>query len=717
MMRWSIETYQEFELLAKSEAYGPVTLKQHLLDVADAIVPLAKHFGKDVELCKKGALLHDIGKAHPVYQAFVHGYQEGFGFNQTLPNRHEISSLAFLPLFPKNEWEPLTEMIIAHHKSIEGDRRKRGIIDILNEEGPAGLFESHLEDWEVWSERALRLLDELGIKTRAIPKKEAQEAIEWVYKYCEELGDGWSEWKGILMASDHMASALGKELKPYLKHFFKTPEYVEMHPPSELFPLSMKSTGDERPHTLVVAPTGAGKTEFLLNRCKGRTFYMLPFQASIDAMYKRIKEMVPDETDVRLLHAASRLVTKDENNSEQEVQLQPFVGSSVKVLTPHQTSSIIFGTMGFEATLMDLKGCDVILDEIHTYQAESQAMVMEMVKVLIEQNCRIHVGTATMPSALYDKLLEILGGADTTYEVCLTDDELATYDRHIIYKNENINELFDIIKTAFEKKEKVLIVCNIVADAQETYRMLNSMFPDIPSMLIHSRFRRKDRREREEQLKNEFNGQDGPCYVVSTQVVEVSLDISFDRMITQAAPLDALIQRFGRINRRRKKPENQTLRPIHILQPQGHTLPYKKEIVKKSFELLPDGNVLKTTEIQSLIDEVYPEIDIQKISGYLKWSGDQFQMKKLRHISEPILMKYLEIDSASAILKQDLEAYKKANWEERQWLEIPVNEKSMYKIRDRLQRLERVGSEPYVMNEQCDYENVGLELKEPSNFI
>lgn len=717
MMRWCIDTYLELELLAKSEAYGLVTLKQHLTDVAEAIVPLAKHFGKHVELSKKGALLHDIGKAHPVYQAFVHDYKEGFGFNQSLPNRHEISSLAFLPLFPPDEWEPLTEMIVAHHKSVEGDHRKRGIIDILNQQGPAGLFESHLEDWEIWSERALKLLNELGIETRSIPEKEAEEAIEWVYEYCEELGDDWSEWKGLLMASDHMASALGQELKPYLKRFFKTPEYADVYPPSELFPLSMKTTEDERPHTLVVAPTGAGKTEFLLNRCKGRTFYMLPFQASINAMFKRIKEIVPEETDVRLLHAASRLVAKDENNSKQEVQLQPFVGSSVKVLTPHQTSSIIFGTMGFEATLMDLKGCDVILDEIHTYQAESQAMVMEIVKVLIKQNCRIHIGTATMPKALYNELLKILGDTKTTYEVSLTDDELATYDRHIIHKNENIDELFDTIKTAFEENEKVLIVCNIVADAQETYRMLNSMFPDIPSMLIHSRFRRKDRREREEHLKNEFDEKAGPCFVVSTQVVEVSLDISFDRMITQAAPLDALIQRFGRINRRRKKPENRTLRPIHILQPKEHTLPYKKEIVEKSFELFADEEALQTTEIQSLVDQVYPEIDIQKITGYLKWKSNQFQMKKLRHISKPVLMKYLEIDSASAILEQDLETYKEANWEERQWLEIPVNEKSMYRIRERVQILERVGSEPYVMTEQYDYENVGLELKEPSNFI
>lgn len=714
MRRWTIDTYQKLELLAKSALYDSVTLKQHLLDVANTIVPLSKHFGKDPELCRKGALLHDIGKAHPVYQSFVHDFREGNPRNQDLPHRHELSSLAFLPLFPKNEWIPLTEMIVAHHKSIEGDSSNRGIIDILNREGPYGLFEAHLQDWASWSPRALHLLNDLGFSTRPIQEQEAEKALKWVYEYCEELDDGWSQWKGLLIASDHMASALGDEINIYLDRFFKVPEYINMYQPSKLFPLSQKTTGDERPHTLVVAPTGAGKTEFLLNRCRGRTFYMLPFQASINAMYKRIKDIVPEGTDVRFLHSASKLVDDEDKD---EVQLQPFVGSSVKVLTPHQVSSIIFGTKGFEAALLDLQDCDVILDEIHTYQKESQAMVVELVKVLIRQNCRVHIGTATMPSALYNELFKILGGIESTYQVQLTDDELDTYDRHIIYKHGDLDSLFHTIDEALENGEKLLVVSNIVSDAQETFRLLKSQFPEIPSMLIHSRFRRKDRREREVLLKKKFDEKAGPCFVVSTQVVEVSLDISFDRMITQAAPFDALIQRFGRVNRIRVEPEQRTVRPIHVLQPKEFTLPYKKEIVNKSFDLLPNGEVLKAREIQDLIDQVYPEVDIQEIGGYVKWDGDQFRMKKLRHITEPILMKYLEIDSASAILEEDLEQYEQANWKERQWLEIPVNEKSMYRVRDRVLRLENVGSEPYIMTEQYDYDNVGLELKEPSNFI
>ncbi|MFX5991153.1 hypothetical protein ABTF02_18130, partial [Acinetobacter baumannii] len=76
---------------------------------------------------------------------------------------------------------------------------------------------------------------------------------------------------------------------------------------SDIFPLSQISTENSRKHTLVVASTGAGKTDFLLRRSKGRVFYTLPYQASINSMWERIKSVVPNK-DIRLLHATSRIV-------------------------------------------------------------------------------------------------------------------------------------------------------------------------------------------------------------------------------------------------------------------------------------------------------------------------------------------------------------------------------------------------------------------------
>ncbi|MFK5047942.1 hypothetical protein ACI4CD_29975, partial [Klebsiella pneumoniae] len=73
-------------------------------------------------------------------------------------------------------------------------------------------------------------------------------------------------------------------------------------------------------------------------------FYTLPYQASINSMWERIKSVVPNK-DIRLLHATSRIVTK--NNIDEQI-LQPLAGSAVKILTPHQLAAIIFGTSGFE---------------------------------------------------------------------------------------------------------------------------------------------------------------------------------------------------------------------------------------------------------------------------------------------------------------------------------------------------------------------------------
>lgn len=67
--------------------------------------------------------------------------------------------------------------------------------------------------------------------------------------------------------------------------------------------------------------------------------------------------------------------------------------------------------------LVDLYGCDVILDEIHTYSSEIQAIVLRIIEILVSIECRIHVGTATMPKVLYNRILEILGGSSNVYEV------------------------------------------------------------------------------------------------------------------------------------------------------------------------------------------------------------------------------------------------------------------------------------------------------------
>src|SRR5690554_3301152 len=98
------------KLFAKS-APDWTPLKTHLLHVAAAAQTFAGHLKMDEELARKGAILHDIGKAHPRFQKRLKE-----GTNDALPFRHEIASLLFLSVFPEMERDVLIEMVVGHHK-------------------------------------------------------------------------------------------------------------------------------------------------------------------------------------------------------------------------------------------------------------------------------------------------------------------------------------------------------------------------------------------------------------------------------------------------------------------------------------------------------------------------------------------------------------------------------------------------------------------------
>lgn len=717
------------DILAKSIYYGNLTLLEHTEHVVSAIELFAKGYAYDfdITIAKKGAVLHDLGKAHPHFQRKIHNINSS-GLTERLKwdfiHRHEISSLAFLPCFPKDEWNSLVDMVIAHHKSIENDPKERGILDLKRFRET---LDNHLMGWDEWSTYGFEVLKHFGFPVCVISRDEAKTTLKYVINYCEGKQNGYSPLRGLLMAADHFASAFMHQTRNKLKSLFQVPDlsyYFKEDRKNGIYPLSLIPVNDPRKHTLVVASTGAGKTDFLLKRCRGRIFYTLPFQASINAMWERINNTTPDGQDVRLLHATSKIVAGKGNLDEQI--LQPFAGSSIKVLTPHQLAAIIFGTAGFETVMLDVQGTDVILDEIHTYSDYSRAMVLEIVKALLRLDCRIHIGTATMPSVLYNELKNILGGEPNVYEIKLSDNVLDTFDRHLIDKIDDESSICGILQQAFDNREKVLVIYNTVNKAQAAYKEFEEQFPDIHKMLIHSRFKRGDRVNRETLLKTKFNGDsseqfgDGlkPCLVVSTQVVEVSLDISFDRMITQCAPLDGMIQRFGRVNRKRTPDTIGKYKPIHVIRPSGNVLPYKLDLLKSSFEQLPANfELLKECTLQEKIDKVYPSLDMKEIDVHLIFRDGQYTVKELTNNKKGVLVDVLEIESATCILECDRGKYLAADWEERLQMEIPVNYRTISKHKSKYEQLE-IGSYPFVVpQDEKAYQTFGLQLVEHDNFL
>ncbi|MEL6699678.1 MAG: CRISPR-associated helicase Cas3' [Bacteroidota bacterium] len=693
-------------LLAKGASNGSTTLIDHLAHVAFMAERFAQYLELDPDWARQGAILHDIGKASPVFQARLRpSYQPPMEGSK--PYRHEIGSLLFLHLVSVEKRPAMIDMIVAHHKSILGDKRKRGLLDMDDSYDTQGVFDLHIVDWEDWHDQALGILQYFGWETRPISREEAFETLQEVVEYCEEKPLGWSLWKGLLVGADHYASALGGATFRQGKRTFQVPDlsfYVRSHP---LYPLSLLPTDDAQPHTLVTAPTGAGKTDFLLRRTQGRVWYTLPFQASINAMFRRIKTDLAKQNpglDIRLLHAASRIMVKDDH---EEKDLQSLIGAAIKVLTPYQLASVVFGSKGFETILADVKGCDVILDEIHTYSEMSRAIVLKIIEVLHHFSCRLHIGTATMPGILYDKILEVLG-KDQVYEIKLPTDVLDTFDRHVVYKVSDWEATNGVLKQGIQEAQKILIVSNRVADAQLRFQELKDRFPTIPMMLIHSRYKRQDRKALELQLTEVFNRSSKACIVVSTQVVEVSLDISFDLMITDAAPLDALIQRFGRINRKRTAETIGHYKPIYVLAPpeeEKEAKPYELETIQRSYACLEDGEVFHERKVQEKMDSVFTSIDHPGLKQLATFQEGQFQLKELSHKSKAVLLDALDIDTVSCITESDREAYMRAPRDERAGYELSIRYWSV--AHKGLEQLEWE-SHPFIIPDKAYDSELGL---------
>src|SRR5699024_3859344 len=138
-------------------------------------------------------------------------------------------------------------------------------------------------------------------------------------------------------------------------------------------------------------------------------------------------------------------------------------------------------------------------------------------------DCRIHIGTATMPSILYNEIKQILG--TDVLEVKLSDSELSQFNRHVIHKLESFEETDKIIQQSISENKKVLIVVNTIKESQAIYEKIKETYPDIPKLLLHSRFKRGDRNTKEKQLIGlneegkptyEFNTSNEACIVVST---------------------------------------------------------------------------------------------------------------------------------------------------------------------------------------------------------
>jgi CRISPR-associated endonuclease/helicase Cas3 len=612
--------------------------------------------------------LHDFGKAA---QGFQNCLRPG---GARWAHRHEVLSLAFIDwiaaAFTQEELCWVAAAIASHHRDEEEVQQLYNLIGDPDESMLNGLVAEldertlrHLWGWlslcpSDWI--SALSLDAASIQVPTLPAQDVAVRValesgpasirKWLKRYrrwlertinqCDEQSVlvGTMVLRGHLISSDHMASA----------HTGDLPASQLIDPLALVQRLQLPRLYDHqrgamtvRGSAILMAPTGSGKTEAALlwavsqaqsGQPVPRLYYALPFQASMNAMEQRLgkddgERKAPFPGQVGLEHSRSTLayyrrLLEEQYSHEKAVRaarrsnnLARLNYYPVRVLSPYQLLKAPYRLVGYETLLTDCFGAAFVFDEIHAYEADRLARILAMVKYLRERyEAKFFVMSATLPRLLRDRLSDALG----SYTLLQASPALyEQFRRHILHLKDGdvlSEEAMDHIAEVAESGQSVLVCCNTVSRAQMAYEMLNQRLGKrVEVLLLHGRFNGKDRLKKEQTVRDATGSRSQarrPIVLVATQVVEVSLDIDLDVIYTDPAPLEALLQRFGRINRRRLK----TAAPVYVYRepvPDAKR-PYDPLLTRASLSVLEKHKDQLIDEAQTTdwLDEIYENQDI-----------------------------------------------------------------------------------------------------------
>jgi CRISPR-associated endonuclease/helicase Cas3 len=390
-------------------------------------------------------------------------------------------------------------------------------------------------------------------------------------------------------------------------------------------------------NVLLTASTGIGKTEFALYWLNGQKgFYTLPVRTSVNAMYDRLIETFEVQDRVGLLHSdgyfycledyllqGTSLASENAEGAQQiirYVDLARQFAMPVTVSTADQLFPAVFKYKGYEKIYATLAYSKVIVDEIQSYNPDLAAVILRGLVEIAQLGGQFCLVTATLPPIYREYLekhvqnLEILPPRYLPARKHKVRLELAAIDdEHTL---QHIAQLHRDYK-------KVLIIVNTVKKAQALYRKLTDFWKrigsDLPVSLLHSGFIYQDRREKERDiLDKHISG-----IWITTQLVEVSLNIDFPVLITEVATIDALIQRMGRVLRFTEHnfiydgPPNVFV----CLNASGIGSIYDGEVVQKTVDVLRDkeGCLLSEIDKAGFIEGIFTRSALQGTSYYRKF--------------------------------------------------------------------------------------------------
>lgn len=383
---------------------------------------------------------------------------------------------------------------------------------------------------------------------------------------------------------------------------------------------------DSNSSLFIEIPTGEGKTEAALlwaenniDSLFSRLVYTLPTRITSNKMYDRLKDSLED-TPVAIVHGGGKVKLDDEFPDEEDEQKLALTYAihktfnypvTVSTLDAYLLPYLHFGR--WDLSQFNLTNSLTIIDEVHCYEPRMIGFLIRVLELQQELGNKFILMSASLPDVIKRRFQERLkfqyvGG---------TEKHEALFKKspgEIIKVNTSVFDATEQIISSLNSGMKILVVFNTVRDVRKFYNQLIKSIPKEKVVLYHSEFTKIDRQYKENEIyyrlgksktldgkvlvENEVKSLNElvisygkPFILIATQVVEVSLDIDFDILFTELAPIDALIQRIGRVNRK-KDPARKTKLYLFKKLNTGEkrwNYPYPKELLDKTWESVQNG--------------------------------------------------------------------------------------------------------------------------------
>ena len=352
----------------------------------------------------------------------------------------------------------------------------------------------------------------------------------------------------------------------------------------------------EAPLTIIEAPMGEGKTEASLylaermcSKWEKRGIYVaLPTQATSNQMHARATAMLEaiHGGHARLLHGTAFLQTEEPCiQSDDAQEAERWLGSLRMGLldengvgTVDQAMAGVLKARFSVLRLLGLTGKVLVIDELHAYDA----YMSEIIRSLLHWCGVLCIPVILLSATLQDNQREIyiscftkkdsVPALSASYPLITQVDRKGQVTQ--IEATAVLNTQYDFVPVPYGRDaEKIAwhavdqikeggcycVLLNTVRKSQEVYRALREIKDNNTTLyLFHARFPVGRREEIEKECLRSFGkgrGTERPtkAILVATQVVEQSLDLDFDGMLTELAPIDLLLQRAGRVHRHRDR--------------------------------------------------------------------------------------------------------------------------------------------------------------------